>query len=128
MSRNPRLLPVAVAVAAGLLFVPGSWAWLVLLVSMFVAGCLIPDRPVAVSTAMTALGLFPCALLLAITGASWITSGWHGIYPLRLDSWPGALFVAGDLTVRVIVTWGWAVFAAYMGAGIALRRRLRAAN
>ena len=127
MARGSTLLLVAMAYVAGLLFVPGLYGWLVLLVSMFVAGCLFPDRPVASATTVTALSLVPCALVLVVTGASWFTSGWHGYYPLRLDLSPTALLVAGDLVVSVIYTWGWAVVAAYMGAGAVLRWRIRAA-
>ena len=54
--------------------------------------------------------------------------GRDGYNPLSFDLVPAFLLVAVDLVVNVLVSWGWMVFAAYMGAGIALRLRIRAAN
>jgi hypothetical protein len=123
-----KLLPVAVAYMAGVLLLPGVLAWLVLLASLFVAGCLFPARPVAAATSVTGLTLVPCALLLAFTEVSWFTSGWHRYYPVKLELEPATLFGVGDLLVRAFTTWGWAVVAAYMGAATVLRRKLQAAR
>ncbi len=127
MILDARLLPVAVAFVAGVLFVPGLYVWLALLVPMFVAGCLYSDRPVAAATTLMALGYLPCALLLAVLGVSWFTNGWFGYLPLRFNLSPATLLLVGDLVVELFYTWGWAVVAAYMGAGVILRRRIRAA-
>ncbi len=128
MVRGFRLLPVGVAVVVGVLVVPGPFDFFVLLALLFVAGCLSPDRPVAAATAISAVFLLPCSVLLAVAGASWIIGGWHGTYPLRFEFAPATGLVVGDLVVQLFYTWGWAVVAAYMGAGTVLRRRIRAAG
>ena len=128
MGQGYRLVPVGLAVVVAVLVVPGPFDFLVLLVLMFVAGCLSADRPVAAATAITAVILLPCSVLLAVVGASWFARDWHGYYPLRFDVAPVTLYAAGDLIVGIFTVWGWAVVAAYMGAGIVLRRRIRAAN
>ena len=132
MARCYRLLPVAVAVAISVLVLPQLLVLPVLLALMFVAGCLLPDRPVAVASAMAAVFLLPCAVVLAVIGASWFPGGWQVFYPLRFGyplrftASPAMLLAVGDLVVQVIYAWGWAVVAAYMGAGTALRLRNRA--
>ena len=133
MARGYRLLPVGVAVVVSVLVLPQPFVFPVLLALMFVAGCLSPDRPVAAATAMAAVFLFPCSIVLAVIGASWFPGGWQVFYPLRFGyplrfaASSAMLLTVGDLVVQILYAWGWAVGAAYMGAGTVLRLRIRAA-
>ena len=128
MGRGSGLLLVAVAAVAGLVLLPESLGIWILLVLMFVAGWLSPEHPVATATALAGLCFVPGFVLLVLNADSWFTHYWHGYNPLSFDLVPALLLVAVDLVVNVLVSWGWMVFAAYMGAGIALRLRIRAAN
>ena len=124
--RGEHGLAVGFAVVAGALVLP-LWCTGLLLLLLFLAGWLSPDHPVAVATAMTAMGLGGSVVRLAVTGEHWVFNDWHGRYPLEFDFPLGALFVGGDFVVEILSVWGWAVFMAYIGAGIAVRRRIRTA-
>ena len=127
MDWNSRLLAVGFAVVALVLVCPVTFVGLPFLVLLFLAGWLSPDRPVAAASALTALGLLASVARLAVTGEHWLSNNWHGYYAPDLDLSLAALLVAGDLLVEMFRVWGWAVFMAYMAAGIALRRRIRIA-
>ena len=122
-----------VVVVVSLLVLPQPYVFPVLLAVMFVAGWLSPDHPVAAATAVAAVFLLPCSVILALIGASWFPSGWEAFYPvrfgypIRFEPFPATWTMVGDLVVGILYTWGWAVGASYMGAGIALRLRNRAA-
>lgn len=95
--------------------------------SVFGASWLFPEHPVAVATVVTGLGLLPGFVVLFVSADAWFAHYWGGFNPLSFDWAPAFLLVAADLVVNLVVCWGWMVFVAYMGAGMALRRRLRAA-
>ena len=71
MEWNFRLLAVGFAVVAGALVLP-LWCTGLLLLLLFLAGWLSPDHPVAVATAMTAMGLGGSVVRLAVTGEHWV--------------------------------------------------------
>ena len=133
MALRYRLLPVGIAVVVTLLVLPQSYMFPSLLLLMFAAGCLAPDRPVAAATATASVFLLPCSIVLGVIGTSWFPGGWQVFYPttlgypLRFPTSTATYAMVGDLVVQILYTWGWAVGAAYMGAGIALRLRKRAA-
>ena len=121
------LIPVVLAVVAGILLLPAWVGGLIVLGLVFVASWLFPEHPVAVANVVTGLGLLPGLVVLFVKANSWFTHYWGGFNPLSFDWTPAFLLVAADLVVNLVVCWGWMVFVAYMSAGIALRRRLRAA-
>ncbi len=128
MLRDARPLLVAAVYVAGVALAPGLFALLVLLASLFVAGCLFPERPVAAATMVTVLGLLPCAVLLAFLGFSGFAGSWYSAYPVEFELALISPWAIGDLIVRAFATWGWAVVAAYMGAGVVFRVRIRRAR
>ena len=121
------VLLVATAAVAGILLVPVWLGVLILLGAVFVAGWLFPEHPVAVGTVVIGLGWLPGFVVLFMSAGSWFTRYWAGFNPLSFDWTPAYLLVAADLAVNLVVCWGWMVFVAYMGAGLSLRRRIRAA-
>ena len=126
MSRDPRLLLlVALAALAGIVLLPEWLGILILLVLVFVAAWLFPEHPVITATALAALTLLPGIVLLIMNADSWFTHYWDGYNLLSFDLVPAFLLVAMDFFVNILVAWGWMVFVAYMGAGIALRLRNR---
>ena len=128
MSRDPRfLLLVAPAVIVGIVLLPVWLGVLVLPFAVFVAGWLFPEHPVVTATALAALTMLPGIVVLVVSADSWFTHYWDGYNLLSFDLVPAFLLVAADFAVNILVAWGWLVFAAYMGAGIALRLRKRAA-
>lgn len=127
MRPGPKLLLVAVAAAAGILVLPAWLGGLIVLGSVCGASWLFAEHPVAVATVVTGLGLLPGLVVLFVRADSWLTHYWDGFNPLSFDWAPAFLLVAADLVVNLVVCWGWMAFVAYMGAGMALRRRLRAA-
>ena len=114
-----------VAAAVGSVLLP-EWSWiLILLALMFVVGWLSPEHPVAAATVLTGVMVLPCVVVLDARAAFWFTG--YGYNLRSFDLVPAYLLVVADFAVNIVVTWGWMVFSAYMGAGIALRLRKRAA-
>ena len=128
MRQGLKLLLVAMAAVAGIVLLPAWLGGLIVLGSVFVASWLFPEHPVAVATVVIGLGLLPGFVILFVSADSWFTYYWDGFNLISFDWAPAFLLVAADLVVNLLVCWGWMVFVAYMGAGIALRLRLRAAN
>ena len=135
MRRRFKLLAIAVTVPVCVLAVPGSVAVVPLIILGFSAGFLVPDRPVAAGSLMAAVFFAPSILLGATwfffspsvsLGAIWFADQWHRYYPLTLNKSLATLIVIGNIAVGYLAVWGWAVFLGYMGAGVALRRQLRA--
>ena len=128
MSRDPRLLLlVAIAAVAGVVLLPEWVGFLILPVTVLAAGWLFPEHPVVTATAVAAFTILPGVVMLLLRADSWFTHYWDGYNLLSFDLAPAFLLVAVDFAVNILVAWGWLVFAGYMGAGIALRLRKRAA-
>ena len=126
MRQGVKLLVVLGAAVAGLLLLPGWSGILIMLALMFVLGWLVPDHPVAAATIWYGLSLTASLVTLAVATDCWLVSGCGVFYPLGFDLAPVLLFEVVQVAVYLFVGWGWMVVTSYMGAGLALRRRIRA--
>ena len=127
MSRGPRLLLLVAVTAMAGIVLPEWMGILIVPGLVFIAGWLFPEHPVASATAVAAFTILPGVVMLIVGADSWFTHHWDGYNLLSFALTPAYLLVAADFAVNILVAWGWLVFAAYMGAGIALRLQKRAA-